>query len=110
MLVPAWSASCTQARCVQLASDVSVAQIYVEIERARLTRQLAAIQEADGDVATAADTLQEVAVVRPAASPLCLPQLKQLVTRSPCVPFCVLLPGQARRGEQQKQPAGCKLR
>ena len=42
----------------------AIAQIYVEIERARLTRQLAAIQEADGDVGTAADTLQEVAVVR----------------------------------------------
>ena len=38
-------------------------QIYVEIERARLTKQLAGIQEQDGDVGAAADTLQEVAVV-----------------------------------------------
>lgn len=41
------------------------AQIYVEIERARLTKRLAKIMEAGGDVNEAADTLQEVAVVRP---------------------------------------------
>ena len=40
------------------------AQIYVEIERARLTKRLAKIKEAGGDVNEAADTLQEVAVVR----------------------------------------------
>jgi hypothetical protein len=39
-------------------------QIYVEIERARLTKRLAKIKEAGGDVNEAADTLQEVAVVR----------------------------------------------
>jgi hypothetical protein len=38
-------------------------QIYVEIERARLTKRLAKIKEASGDVDEAADTLQEVAVV-----------------------------------------------
>lgn len=52
-------------------------QIYVEIERARLTRELARMKEAEGNVAEAAEILQEVAVVsarrcrrRPAA---CLP-------------------------------------
>ena len=39
-------------------------QIYVEIERARLTRRLGNIQEEDGQISEAADTLQEVAVVR----------------------------------------------
>lgn len=39
-------------------------QIHVEIERARLTRRLAAIKEADGDINEAAEILQEVAVVR----------------------------------------------
>ncbi|EFJ46461.1 hypothetical protein VOLCADRAFT_105455 [Volvox carteri f. nagariensis] len=36
--------------------------IFVEIERARLTKRLAAIKEADGNVDEAADILQEVAV------------------------------------------------
>ncbi len=39
-------------------------QIYVEIERARLTRRLAGIWEQEGKINEAADTLQEVAVVR----------------------------------------------
>lgn len=38
-------------------------QIYVEIERARLTRQLASIKEAAGEVEEAAEIMQEVAVV-----------------------------------------------
>ena len=37
--------------------------MYVEIERARLTRQLARMKEAEGDVQEAAEILQEVAVV-----------------------------------------------
>ena len=45
-----------------------VLQIIVEIERARLTRRLARIQEEDGKISEAADTLQEVAVVR---GPVC---------------------------------------
>lgn len=44
-------------------------QIYVEIERARLTKRLAKIREAEGKVDEAADTLQEVAVVRRSVSP-----------------------------------------
>jgi hypothetical protein len=39
-------------------------QIYVEIERARLTKRLAKIEEEKGNVSEAADILQEVAVVR----------------------------------------------
>ena len=42
---------------------VLVAQIYVEIERARLTRKLAQLKEQEGNIAEAADVLQEVAVV-----------------------------------------------
>jgi 26S proteasome regulatory subunit N5 len=37
-------------------------KIYVEIERARLTRQLAAMKEQQGQIAEAAEILQEVAV------------------------------------------------
>ena len=40
-----------------------VLQIFVEIERARLTRKLAAIREAEGNISEAAEILQEVAVV-----------------------------------------------
>jgi hypothetical protein len=42
-------------------------QIFVEIERARLTRRLATMKEGEGNIAEAADILQEVAVVRAAA-------------------------------------------
>lgn len=35
----------------------------MEIERARLTKRLARIREAEGNIAEAADILQEVAVV-----------------------------------------------
>ncbi len=46
-------------------------QIYVEIERARLTKQLARIKEEEGNITEAAEILQEVAgVSRP---PLPLP-------------------------------------
>lgn len=38
-------------------------QIFVELERARLTRELANIKEAEGKVAEAADILQTLAVV-----------------------------------------------
>jgi hypothetical protein len=39
-------------------------QIFVEIERARLTRQLAKLKEEEGKIDEAAEILQEVAVVR----------------------------------------------
>uniref|UniRef100_A0A7R9YZL2 PCI domain-containing protein n=1 Tax=Chlamydomonas euryale TaxID=1486919 RepID=A0A7R9YZL2_9CHLO len=41
---------------------VTEGKIFVEIERARLTRRLAAINEAEGKIDEAADTLQEVPV------------------------------------------------
>lgn len=37
-------------------------QIYVEVERARLTHRLAQLREEEGDVATAADIIQELQV------------------------------------------------
>ena len=40
----------------------------MEIERARLTRRLAGIWEEEGKIDEAADTLQEVAVVRPCST------------------------------------------
>ena len=39
-----------------------VMQIYVEIERARLTKKLAKIKEEQGLIAEAADLMQEIAV------------------------------------------------
>lgn len=42
---------------------LSCLQIYVEIERARLTRTLAKIREDAGKVAEAADILQELQVI-----------------------------------------------
>lgn len=56
-------ALCTAAVDALQADVSSPVQIYVEIERARLTRRLARIQEAEGQVSEAADTLQEIAVV-----------------------------------------------
>ena len=53
-------------------------QIYVEIERARLTKRLAGIKEAEGATTEAADILQEVAVVRAAASATAEPLLCSL--------------------------------
>lgn len=44
-------------------------QIYVEIERARLTKQLARMKEAEGNIAEAAEILQEVPVVSRGMSP-----------------------------------------
>lgn len=41
---------------------VSAGKMFVELERARMTRQLAEMKEEDGDVASAADILQEVSV------------------------------------------------
>lgn len=42
--------------------DITDGKIFLELERARLTRGLAAIKEQDGDVGGAADVLQEVHV------------------------------------------------
>ncbi len=43
--------------------SVTEGKIYVEIERARLTKRLARIKEEEGNIDEAADILQEVAVV-----------------------------------------------
>ena len=49
--------------CPILRSNYSVVmQIYVEIERARLTKKLAKIKEEQGLIAEAADLMQEIAV------------------------------------------------
>ena len=45
-----------------LSPPPAAAQIYVEIERARITRQLARMREEEGKVAEAAEILQEVPV------------------------------------------------
>ena len=41
---------------------VSLSQIYVEVPRARLTMELAKIKEANGEIAEAANVLQELQV------------------------------------------------
>lgn len=51
-----------QAELMKTLLAVSEGRIYVEIDRARLTRRLAAAREAAGDLDGAADLLQEVAV------------------------------------------------
>lgn len=48
---------------LSIAQRLRSLQIYVEIERARLTRKLAQLKEQEGNIAEAADVLQEVAVV-----------------------------------------------
>ncbi|KAK9797011.1 hypothetical protein WJX73_004598 [Symbiochloris irregularis] len=52
----------TTVELIKTLQAVTEGKMYVEIERARLTRQLARIQEGEGKVAEAADTLQEIAV------------------------------------------------
>ncbi|GLI67665.1 hypothetical protein VaNZ11_011918 [Volvox africanus] len=52
----------TRVSLIKTLQAVTEGKIFVEIERARLTKRLAAIKEADGNVDEAADILQEVAV------------------------------------------------
>lgn len=47
---------------IKTLQTVTEGKIFVEIERARLTRRLAQILEAEGKIAPAADAMQEVAV------------------------------------------------
>lgn len=49
---------------IRILQSITEGKIYVEIERARITRQLARMKEEDGEVSEAANILQEVAVVR----------------------------------------------
>jgi 26S proteasome regulatory subunit N5 len=51
-----------QAELMKTLLAVTEGRIYVEIDRARLTRRLAAAKEAAGDADTAGELLQEVAV------------------------------------------------
>lgn len=52
----------TKIKLIETLLAVTMGKIFVEIERARLTKKLAAIKEASGDVSGAADLIQEVAV------------------------------------------------
>ncbi|KAJ9508568.1 hypothetical protein QJQ45_012123 [Haematococcus lacustris] len=52
----------TKVSLIKTLQAVTEGKIYVEIERARLTRRLAIMKEAEGNVAEAADILQEVPV------------------------------------------------
>ncbi|CAM6038541.1 unnamed protein product [Sphagnum compactum] len=52
----------TRIELIETLSNVSAGKIYVEIERARLIRKLAKIKEEQGQIAEAAELMQEVAV------------------------------------------------
>lgn len=52
----------TKTELVKTLQALTEGKIYVEIERARLTRLLAQMKEAEGNIAEAAEILQEVAV------------------------------------------------
>lgn len=52
----------TKVELIKTLQSVTEGKIYVEIERARLTRKLAQLKEREGNIAEAADVLQEVAV------------------------------------------------
>ncbi|KAF8068421.1 RPN5A [Scenedesmus sp. PABB004] len=52
----------SQVSLIKTLQTVTEGKIFVEIERARLTRKLAAMKEAEGEIGEAADILQEVAV------------------------------------------------
>jgi 26S proteasome regulatory subunit N5 len=52
----------TRIELIETLNNVSAGKIYVEIERARLIRKLAKIKEEQGQVAEAAELMQEVAV------------------------------------------------
>ena len=52
----------TKEEIIRTLQGITEGKIYVEIERARITRQLAAMKEQEGDIGEAANILQEVAV------------------------------------------------
>eukprot|EP00168_Porphyra_purpurea_P002882 TRINITY_DN1336_c0_g1_i9.p1 TRINITY_DN1336_c0_g1~~TRINITY_DN1336_c0_g1_i9.p1 ORF type:complete len:470 (-),score=91.55 TRINITY_DN1336_c0_g1_i9:123-1397(-) len=52
----------TQVQLLKTLCDVTSGKIYVEVERASLTRSLATIYESRGDISTAADLMQELQV------------------------------------------------
>ncbi|KAL3618551.1 hypothetical protein CASFOL_037633 [Castilleja foliolosa] len=52
----------TKIDLIKTLNNISAAKIYVEIERARLIKKLAKIKEEQGQIAEAADLMQEIAV------------------------------------------------
>ncbi|GFQ02660.1 26S proteasome non-ATPase regulatory subunit 12 homolog a [Phtheirospermum japonicum] len=52
----------TKIELIKTLNNVSAGKIYVEIERARLIKKLAKIKEEQGQIAEAADLMQEIAV------------------------------------------------
>ncbi|PSS21550.1 26S proteasome non-ATPase regulatory subunit 12 A like, partial [Actinidia chinensis var. chinensis] len=52
----------TKIELIKTLNSVSAGKIYVEIERARLIKRLAKIKEGQGQIAEAADLMQEIAV------------------------------------------------
>ena len=52
----------TKLELIDTLRTVSAGKIFVELERARLTKILAEIKENDGDIAGAAETLQDVQI------------------------------------------------
>ncbi|GER48997.1 26S proteasome regulatory subunit family protein [Striga asiatica] len=52
----------TKIELIKTLNNVSAGKIYVEIERARLVRKLAKIKEEQGQIAEAAELMQEIAV------------------------------------------------
>lgn len=49
-------------KLIETLRTITKGKIYVEVERARLTQRLAQIQEQDGDIASAAKTMQDLQV------------------------------------------------
>lgn len=52
----------TKLKLIDTLRSVTEGKIYVEVERARLTKMLATIKEADGDIAGAASIMEELQV------------------------------------------------
>ena len=49
-------------KLIETLRTITEGKIYVEVERARLTHRLASMQEEDGDLTSAAKTMQELQV------------------------------------------------
>ena len=47
-------------KLIETLRTITKGKIYVEVERARLTHRLAQMQEQDGDIASAAKTMQDL--------------------------------------------------
>lgn len=47
-------------KLIETLRTITTGKIYVEVERARLTYRLSQMQEADGDIAAAAKTMQDL--------------------------------------------------